>query len=132
MPSLPGELRNDTKSKPASQQADFRSFAANVALREHKSSDFVHMSQLYVGGLLSEGRLFQETESKKVFLSLGFVSQCLLLFETEPVADSQMHNCPEARGPFPRFSTVLISMPLKAEARAPRSLDKVFVRSAET
>ena len=47
------------------------------------------MSELYAGGLLSEGKLFKERHSGLVFVSLGFVSQSVILFQTESVADSR-------------------------------------------
>ena len=82
-----GVLRDDKESKPASQQADFRAFAALTALREHVHWNFEDMSHVFLGALLTEGNLYMERSSAKVFLCMGFVHQAALFLEVELVQE---------------------------------------------
>ena len=85
--------QSETPVKPASQEADWRSAAAMVALRELAPAGFENASGLWAGCLLQKGLVFQESaqtletvgEGRRYYLSLSFQSFAAILWQIEEV-----------------------------------------------
>ena len=101
MPAASAEQRKkdtrkklETPIKPASQESDWRSAAAMVALRALAPSDFANASGLWTGSLMQVGLIFQEQavsggefegSNQRYYLSLGFHSYAALFWQIDEV-----------------------------------------------
>lgn len=74
--------------KPASNQADYTSVAALLALREGSTRGFQYMSGFWVGQLLSCGLVFHQKLTDTYFISLGFETWAGLSWEIKAVENA--------------------------------------------
>ncbi len=74
--------------KPASNQADYTSVAALLALRDGSTRGFQDLSGFWVGQLVSRGLVFHQKLTDTYFISLGFETWAGLSWELKVVADA--------------------------------------------
>lgn len=78
---------NKDSVKPAGQQSDFRAIAAMAALRQLHGNNFVGIGGLWTGCLLQEAHVYREKFLGKLYVSLGFQNQAVMVWELETVGD---------------------------------------------
>ena len=85
--------------KPAGQASDFRSVASMLALTQLAGDNFRDISSCWTACLLQATHLFYEKSSKKVFLSLGFESKAVWMWEVTQVIEGELFLIAECNLP---------------------------------